>query len=154
MEVSSFLNEPIQFWYWLILGVVFLGLEVLAPGAILMWFGAGAIVTGLLMWLLPDLAIGWQLLLFAVVSGISVLAWRNSSFFSEESTPPPDPTLNNRLQSYVGREYTLSEAITNGRGSVRVVDSNWRVQGKDMPQGTRVKVVGVDGITFLVEALD
>ncbi|MGB0846634.1 MAG: NfeD family protein [Thiolinea sp.] len=154
MEVSSFLNEPIQFWYWLILGVVFLGLEVLAPGAILMWFGAGAIVTGLLMWLLPDLAIGWQLLLFAVVSGISVLAWRNSSFFSEESTPPPDPNLNNRLQSYVGREYTLSEAITNGRGSVRVVDSNWRVQGKDMPQGTRVKVVGVDGITFLVEALD
>ena len=154
MEMSSLLNEPIQFWYWLILGVIFLGLEILAPGAILMWFGAGAIVTGLIMWVLPDLAIGWQLLIFAVVSGFSVLAWRNSRFFSEENTPPPDPTLNNRLQSYIGKEYSLTEAITNGRGSMRVVDSNWRVQGKDMPEGTRVKVVGVEGITFLVEAVE
>ena len=119
-----------------------------------MWFGAGALVTGLVLWLLPELAIGWQLLIFAVVSGVSVLVWRNSRFFNEESTPPPDPTLNNRLQSYVGKEYNLSEAITNGRGSMRVVDSNWRVQGKDMPEGTRVKVVGVEGITFLVEAVD
>ena len=154
MDIQSLLNEPIQFWYWLILGVTFLAREIMAPGAILMWFGAGAVVTGLVLWLLPDLAIGWQLLIFAVVSGVSVLAWRNSRFFNEEGMPSPDPTLNNRLQSYVGKEYNLSEAIVNGRGSMRVVDSNWRVQGKDMPQGTRVKVVGVEGITFLVEAVD
>ena len=93
MDMPSLLNEPIQFWYWLILGVVFLALEIMAPGAILMWFGAGALVTGLVLWLLPDLAIGWQLLIFALVSGISVLAWRNSRFFNEESMPSPDPKL-------------------------------------------------------------
>ena len=132
----------------------FLGLEILAPGAILMWFGAGALLTGLVLWLVPDLAIGWQLLIFALVSGVSVLAWRYSRFFGDENTPPPDPTLNNRLQSYIGKEYSLSEAIINGRGAVRVVDSNWRVQGRDMPAGTRVRVIGVEGITFLVEAVD
>ncbi len=154
MELSSFLNEPIQFWYWLILGVAFLALEIMAPGAILMWFGAGALATGLVLWLLPDLALGWQLLVFAIVSGVSVLVWRKSHFFNEDSLPTPDPTLNNRLHSYIGKEYTLSQAIVQGRGSVRIVDANWRVQGKDMPAGTPVKVVGVEGITFLVEALD
>lgn len=154
MEVSHFLGEPIQFWYWLILGVIFLGLEILAPGAILMWFGAGALVTGFILWLLPDLAIGWQLLAFAAVSGISVIAWRNSGFFSEKNIPSPDPTLNNRLQSHIGKEYTLTQAIVNSRGSVRIGDSNWRVQGTDMPQGKKVKVVGVEGISFLVEAVD
>ena len=147
------LEEPILFWYWLILGVVFLTLEVLAPGAILMWFGIGAVVTGVILWLFQGMAIGWQILIFAMVSAASVVVWRKSGLFTENKAPPLDPTLNNRLQGHIGKEYTLSKAIANGRGSVKLGDSNWRVSGDEMPKGTRVRVVGTEGITLIVEAI-
>lgn len=148
------IEEQIEFWYWLILGVAFFALEVFAPGAILMWFGFGAIVVGALLWLIPGLDFAWQVLIFAAISGASVLAWRRSRFFREEATPSDEPGLNNRLQSYIGKEYTVTEAIHNGRGSIRAGDSNWRVSGPDSPLGTRVRVVAVDGIIFVVEALE
>lgn len=145
------MQEQVEFWYWLILGVAFIALEVFAPGAILMWFGFGAIVTGIVLWVFPDMGLALQILLFAIVSGVSVLAWRQSRFFREEATPSDDPTLNNRLNSHIGKEYTLTDAIVNGRGSMRVADSNWRVRGEDMPAGTRVRITAVDGILFIVE---
>ena len=33
--------EPFQFWHWLILGAVFLAIEVFAPATIFLWFGVG-----------------------------------------------------------------------------------------------------------------
>lgn len=144
-------NMQVEFWYWLIFGVVFLALEIFAPGAILMWFGFGAIVTGLALWVFPELAFGWQVMLFALLSGVSVLAWRQSRFFREESTPSDNPELNNRLRSHIGKQYTLTEAIINGRGAMRVGDTSWRVTGPDLPAGTRVQVTGVDGVIFTVE---
>ncbi len=141
----------VEFWYWLIFGVVFVVLEVFVPGAILMWFGFGAIVTGILLWVFPALGIGWQILCFALVSGVSVLAWRKSSFFRDESTPSDEPELNNRLNMHIGKEYALTEAIINGRGSIRVGDSAWKVTGADLPSGTRVRIVGLDGVIFKVE---
>lgn len=139
-----------DFWHWLVFGVLLMALEVLAPAMLLMWFGFGAVVTGILLWLMPDMSIAWQLLIFSIVSLVSVFAWRKSTF-REENITSDTPDLNNRLNSHIGKEYSLSEAIINGRGSMRVGDTAWRVNGPDMPSGTRVKVTGVDGVIFTVE---
>ena len=40
----------------------------------------------------------------------------------------------------------------NGVGKVVVDDSTWRVKGPDLPAGTHVRVVGVDGVVFVVES--
>lgn len=138
------------FWHWLVLGVLLLAVEVLAPAMLLMWFGFGAILTGLVLWLFPSLPLSGQILLFAVVSVLSVFGWRKSRF-REENVHPDSPDLNNRLHSHIGKEYVLAEAIINGRGMVRIGDSMWRVQGADMPAGTRVRIVGVEGVIFTVE---
>ncbi len=149
------IEQDIEFWYWLILGVAFLALEVFAPGAIVMWFGFGAIVTGILLWLDPGMTLGWQILIFSLVSGISVLAWRRSGFFREESTPSDNPSLNNRLQNHVGKEYLLTEAIVNGRGTLRNDGTDWRVSAAtDLPAGTRVRVTAIDGIILRIEKAD
>jgi len=141
----------VEFWYWLILGVVLFILEILAPGAIVMWFGFGAMLTGLVLWLFPSMGIAWQLLIFGATSGLSLYAWRQSGFF--RGPVSTEPELNNRLLSQVGKKYVLSEPIVQGSGSVRVGDSTWRVRGQDLPAGTQVEVVGVDGIILLVEAV-
>ena len=142
--------QHLAFWHWLVFGVLLMALEVFVPAMLVMWFGFGAIVTGLLLWLIPDMGLSWQLLIFAVVSGVSVLGWRKSRF-REENISSESPDLNNRLHSHIGKEYVLTEAIINGRGTMRVGDTAWRVTGEDLPSGTRVRVTGVDGVLFTVE---
>ena len=142
--------QHLAFWHWLVFGVLLMALEVFVPAMLVMWFGFGAIVTGLLLWFIPDMGLSWQLLIFAVVSGVSVLGWRKSRF-REENISSDSPDLNNRLHSHIGKEYVLTEAIINGRGTMRVGDTAWRVTGEDLPSGTRVRVTGVDGVLFTVE---
>jgi membrane protein implicated in regulation of membrane protease activity len=148
---SAVFSIDLLYWYWLILGVLFFALEIFVPGAIFMWFGFGALITGGLLFLFPDMGQGWQVLIFAILSGASIIAWRSSPFFKEESTPSDSPDLNNRLNAHIGKEYVLTEAIENGRGTVRVGDSSWRVEGENMPTGTLVRVKAIDGIIFVVE---
>lgn len=138
-----------EFWHWLIFGMLLMALEVFAPAMVLMWFGFGAMVAGAALWLFPSLALGWQILIFGVVSLVSVFGWRLSRF-REENVTSDAPDLNNRLHSHIGKEYVLIEAIINGRGSMRVGDTAWRVRGEDLPAGTRVRVTGVDGVIFTV----
>lgn len=64
------------------------------------------------------------------------------------------PTLNRRGQQYVGRVFTLSEAIVNGVGKIKVDDTLWKVKGKDTEVGKRVRVTEVDGVVLLVESVD
>ncbi len=141
---------PIEFWHWLIFGMLLMALEVFAPAMVLMWFGFGAVVTGIALWLIPSLSLGIQILIFGLVSLISVLGWRKSRF-SEANITSDSPDLNNRLHSHIGKAYVLTTAIIGGRGTMRVGDTAWRVQGTDMPAGTRVRVTSVDGVMFIVE---
>ena len=141
----------VEFWYWLIFGAVLFTLEMFIPGAVFLWFGFGAAITGLVFWLSPDLGLAWQLLIFGTTSLLSLYAWRKSRFF--RNPPSTEPELNNRLLSQIGKHYVLNEPIVQGSGSVRIGDSAWRVRGADLPAGTRVEVVGVEGIILLVEAV-
>lgn len=141
----------VEFWYWLIFGAVLFTLEMFIPGAVFLWFGFGAAITGLVFWLSPDLGLAWQLLIFSTTSLLSLYAWRKSRFF--RNPPSTEPELNNRLLSQIGKHYVLNEPIVRGSGSVRIGDSAWRVRGADLPAGTRVEVVGVEGIILLVEAV-
>ncbi|MBM3507875.1 MAG: hypothetical protein FJX64_09220, partial [Alphaproteobacteria bacterium] len=56
---------------------------------------------------------------------------------------PAKPGVN--PQDYVGKEYTLWKPIAGGRGSLRIGGVDWSLVGSDVPAGTRVRVVGVDG---------
>jgi hypothetical protein len=144
----------VVYWHWLTLGAILLALEIIVPGAIVMWFGFGAMVTGLVLLLVPSLSVAAQLILFVVLSVISLIAWRKSPWYKEETTPSDTPGLNDRLNSNIGKIYTLSTPIINGRGTVEVDGTIWQVQGADAPTGTRVKVVSLDGVFFNVETVE
>ena len=47
---------------------------------------------------------------------------------------------------------TLDQAIVGGRGRVRIGDSSWIAEGPDLPAGTRVRVVAVEGVVLKVQA--
>jgi membrane protein implicated in regulation of membrane protease activity len=144
--IASWLQE-LGAWSWVILGVVLMGLELAAPGIFLLWLGLAAIATGLI-----DGAMGlsWQAstLLFAVFAVTAVMAGRLIS----RPTPQQETAgLNQRGEALVGQIFTLETPMTRGEGRIHVGDSSWRVTGPDLPRGTRVRVVRIDGVTPVVE---
>jgi len=69
--------ENILWWHWILLGIVLVILELAVPSFTIFWFGLGAILTGLLVAVLPGLSIEWQLLVFSASSiGFTFLWFR------------------------------------------------------------------------------
>lgn len=141
-----------DFWHWWILGLALIIAETLLPGTFFLWMGVSALVLGVLAWIIP--AMGWefQLMLFAVLSLVSIVGWRMWQRKHPDETD--QPTLNRRGEQYIDRVFVLETAIENGFGKVRVADSLWRVKGDDAPVGTKVRVTSVDGIVLVVELAD
>jgi hypothetical protein len=83
---------------------------------------------------------------------VAVLAWRK--YRQARPAVPGPSTQNQRGQQYTGRILTLDDPIIDGIGKVRVDDSVWRVTGPDLPAGAQIRVVGVDGVDFIVEGAD
>ena len=142
--------EQIEYWNWWVIGVFLIGIEVFAPGAIFLWMGIAAGVVGTVLLIFPEVIWQMQLLLFAVVSVVSILAWRVVMRRLPE-TASDQPTLNRRGAGYVGRTFTLKEPIRDGTGLLHIDDSRWKVEGEDLPAGTKVKVVGIEGTVLQVE---
>ena len=138
-----------KFWHWWIFGAVLLIVEVAAPGAFFLWMGVAASVTGLALLVFPSLGWEYQFLVFALFSVVSIVAWRR--YLKSRPIETDKPMLNRRGEQYVGRTLTLAEPIVNGIGKVRISDTTWKIEGDDMPEGTKITVTGVDGTVLKVE---
>ncbi|WP_296747004.1 NfeD family protein [Mesorhizobium sp.] len=130
-------------WNWMVLGIVLLVMEVVAPGVFMLWIGIAALIVGAVSLLFWDAA-SWtwqvQVLVFLVLAVISAFVGRRLSVARHDTTD--QPLLNRRGAQMVGRTATLAEPIKDGRGRIRLGDTLWRVSGPDLPAGTQVRVTG------------
>jgi membrane protein implicated in regulation of membrane protease activity len=135
-------------WAWVVAGLVLLGLEILAPGNVLVWFGVAAILTGLFEFVTD---FGWQanFLLFAALSIVLVIVGRR--YFARRGSVSEQPFLNQRANALVGQRHVLAEPLVGGQGRIRIDDTTWRITGPDLPSGTRVRVARADGAVLTVE---
>ncbi|MCK5432144.1 MAG: NfeD family protein [Gammaproteobacteria bacterium] len=140
----------IIYWHWLILAVALIILEILMPGAYFLWMGISAAAVGGAMFIFPEMPLLTQILIFAVLSVITVMIYKTHK--KKNPVVTDEPALNRRGEQYLGRNFTLTEPIVNGMGKVKVDDSTWKVTGADMEVGVTVRVVAIDGTTFKVEA--
>lgn len=146
-------------WNWVLLAAVLFVLETIVPGVHFVWFGASAMAVGALLLLAgavaPGLvaAIGWpaQVIAFALLSVATIFVIKQFAGDASEETDAPH--LNVRGSQYVGRVVTVAEAITSGRGKVRVGDTLWVAEGDDAAAGARVRITGVDGTVLRVETV-
>ena len=142
----------IVFWHWWIVGVVLLGVEIMMPAQVFLWLGISAGLTGGILLIAPDIGWQWQLVFFGALSIVSIVGWR---LYQKRFPPQTDePMLNRRGSQYVGRTFELTEEMQLGRGNISVDDTTWRAQydaGGDLPAGSRVKVIDIDGTTLKVE---
>ena len=136
-------------WNWMILAAILFVFELAAPGIFFMWFGLAAAATGLIMFRY-DIGWQWQLIFFCALSLAAVLL--ANKYLRKHPLESERPLLNQRAEQHIGESHALIDPIVNGRGSVKIGDSIWRVTGPELPQGARVTVVGTDGTLLKVIA--
>ncbi len=137
-------------WNWWILGLVLIGLEVLAPGTVFLWFGISAILVGTAA-LFIDLSWQTSLIMFLVLSFVSLVLGR--MLMSRMASETGDPSLNRRGSRYIGRTFILETPLQQGAGKLSIDDTVWRITGPDLPAGTKVTVERIDGARLVVEAV-
>ena len=147
----SYLLE-LSYWGWIIFGLVLLAFELVAPVMFFLWLGASALVTAIVLFVLPETTWQMQFLLFSVLSVVSIILSRR--YLVKHQTKSETPNLNRRAQQYVGRVFTLSESIEQGVGKIKVDDTHWKVSGPQLGKGTEVRVTGANGSVFTVEAVE
>ncbi|HRH80703.1 MAG TPA: NfeD family protein [Thiobacillaceae bacterium] len=140
-------------WHWIVLALVLVGIEMLTPTFFLMWFGLGALLTGLLVTFVP-LGFAAQLLIWAVTSLIMTFVWLK--YFKN-----PDRTrVGQAKEGVLGSTGLVSKAITDlGQGEIlfqRPVlgADRWpAIADAPIPAGVKARVVDVLGQTLKIEQL-
>ncbi len=137
------------FWYWWVFAVICLVIEMVIPAFFFLWMSVSALITGIIVWLIPGISTDIQILIFSMLAIVAIVVWR---IYGKKITIDTDqPLLNRRGSQYVGRTFNLYEAIENGEGKIKVDDTIWKVHGEDCDINTKVKVIASRGTVFDVE---
>ena len=142
------------YWYWLVFAMVLIIAELLIPSFTIFWFGLGAILVAGLLLMLPDLAISWQLFIWAIASCILTFLW--FKLFK--------PLMVDRTKAGISREAILGEIgqviripEQEKRGIVRFTTpllgaDEWQfICDQQITTGDRVIVKDISGNTLIVE---
>jgi len=139
-------------WYWWIFALFLVVLELFIPGTFFLWSAVAAGVLGFLLYMMPTIGIELQIFLFSVISIIGLVLTR--IYLKRYPIQSDKPLLNQRGSEYLGRTFTLNEPIVDNSGRIHIDDSFWRVEGTDCPEGTRIRVIGINGIRLQVQIID
>ncbi len=145
-----------DFYVWFIAALLFFILEIVTPGFVLMWFGVGALVSGLL-----DLAgvhnATVQVIVFVAVSILLVTLSRTifKRFFMRAS---PGAGLKTNMDALIGKVGVVTERIDNelSNGRVLVEGQDWLARSSDnapVDPGARGRITQFEGARLTVERL-
>lgn len=137
-------------YLWWILALLLIAGEVLLPGYFMLWIGLAAAAMGVVLRAVPTLGLLTQAVLFALLAFAFCIGYARWLRPRLERSSPGDERLNRRGEQMIGQRYVLVEPIVNGRGKARVGDGQWLVSGPDLPLGSTVEVVAVEGTTLQV----
>jgi membrane protein implicated in regulation of membrane protease activity len=144
------MSFKVIFWHWWAVAAVLLVFEMLLPGVVFLFLAIGAATAGLVVLVLSDPSLEFQLTVFAVASVASAIVLRPALRRLAQGKAS-DRTLNARGDAMVGRTFVLDAPILGGQGRVKLGDGSWAVTGPDMVAGSRVRVIGVQGTELKVE---
>lgn len=142
-----------MFEFWLGLGVALVLAEMLLPGLVSVFVGMGALTVAALLHYhyIDSIAvqfIAWFLSSIVYIFSLRVLAMKYYPTDTFKHTIDDD-------LSVVGTVVDVVETIpSGGMGRIAHSDSTWKAisgENEDIQAGEKVKVVGRDNITWLVE---
>ncbi len=138
---------------WVIVSIVCLILELSSGDFFILCFAIGAAVAAILAGC--GLSLTWQIVLFAVVSALSLLLVRPALI--KKLHKPQRERLSN-AEALIGQEGRVSEMIeAGGYGRVAIDGDDWKAQSADgaaINKDVRVRVVKMESIILTVEPIN
>ncbi len=140
-------------WHWVVLGLGLIVLEMLAPAFYLIWFGLGALLTGLVASILP-LGFAGQWVVWGLASALMVGVWMK--YFRN-----PDRTRSGQAkEGALGLVGLVTRPVADlSQGEILfqrpVLGSDrWpAVSDRAIPAGVKARIVDVLGQTLKIEQL-
>ena len=137
---------------WFIAGIILILLEFGAPGVVLCFFGAGAILTSITTWLGLTDSVTTQTLMFTLSSVgllIGLRRWVKSWFVGDS-----EDVSANVEDEFTGREALAMSDFEKGSGLVEIKGARWKAKSDaDIKSGDTVIISKREGLTLHVEPL-
>ncbi|HJN95151.1 MAG TPA: NfeD family protein [Gammaproteobacteria bacterium] len=148
------MDFALLYWHWIVFGIALMLFEIFLGSFFIFWFGAAAVVVGLLLIPLPAITETAQIIMWAVSSTAFAFAWFKLI----------KPLNVDKTKAGLSREALLGEIgqvlkIPNGekRGKVRfpaplLGSDEWLIiSQEDLDIGDRVSVVDLSGNSLIVK---
>jgi membrane protein implicated in regulation of membrane protease activity len=140
-------------WYWMLLGLVLLGVEMATPGGFyILFFGLAALIVGSVTGLGFAQAEWIQWLLFSGLAILSLLVFRGPllSWIKTQEVETPD------VDSMGGETaIPLEDLVPSGTGKAELRGTTWTAHNAGLAllkKGQRCKVERVEGLTLWITA--
>ncbi len=141
-----------SYWWWFIAGVILILAEFMVPGVFICFFGVGALLTGVVVWLLPDVTLTMALLLFSFLSVVFLVFCRRFMPRSFRGVVKVDHSdIEN--DDIAGAEAVVTEAIApDAPGKVEFRGSQWTARAdRAIAVGERAKIRSRKNLTLYLE---
>lgn len=132
--------------YWWAIALTFVLVEFAKPHGKLIWVAFAAMISGLLVKLLPDMA--WIAVVNFVIMA-PALVWLSTMSKKAKAKRLIDDVAAGK--QYLGKVFVLEEPVIDGKGTLVHSDNTWLLTGEDAKAGERMVVVGVNGNELTVE---
>jgi inner membrane protein len=141
------LSDPAVIWFLIGLGLLLL--ELVLPGLVILFFGAGAWVTALVV-AFADINLNLQILIFLIASLLGLVLLRKylkRRFFSRS-----DKETDDQLEEFIGRKARVVDNFKDGVGKIEFKGTRWSaICSEPVSKGDWVIIKSKDSLTLTVE---
>jgi membrane protein implicated in regulation of membrane protease activity len=137
----------LEWWHWAVFGIALVIAELVVPAFFLVWFGLGALLVALVLFLAPALGMTAQILTWTIASLAMVVLW--FKIFKPGMHKTRIGMSDSNIVGEVG--LLVRDAEPFGKGQVRfqkplMGSEVWDcIADEAIRSGERVKVLGVEG---------
>ncbi|MET0089623.1 MAG: NfeD family protein [Candidatus Thiodiazotropha sp.] len=148
------MNAGIEYWHWVVFGVILILSEIALTSFFIIWFGVAAIILGGILFLVPGLTLSWQIFIWTVLSSVLAVVWFKYL----------KPLSIDRTKAGLSREAIIGEVgqvisapNEEKRGRLRfpapiLGADEWLIISTDpLSEGDRVRVTNVSGNALIVQ---
>lgn len=141
------LSDPAVIWFLVGLGLLLL--ELVLPGLVILFFGAGAWITALVC-AFTNINLNLQILIFLVASLLGLVLLRKylkARFFNRSNKE-----IDDQLEEFIGRKALVIDDFKDGAGKVEFKGTRWTARcSEPVSKGDWVIIRSKDSLTFNVE---
>lgn len=139
-----------DWWVWLVVGIVLMALEVVTPGFVLLFFGGAAVILGGILSLGIEIPVWAEFLVFSVLAVVLTVSFRGPLMRRLQARHRPPPRVD-RLEDEVATPLSDLEPGASGQAELR--GTVWKARNDGpvpLPKGHPCRVVLVDGLTLVL----